>query len=257
MFAESAETFSKYLLHTFSVITKSDCPIKHCDHCDSEVYGFLYSEKEKPVFTTKDLTIEHFNTMMAKQIEEEPERKLLGKTADQFGDETEFLEMTRSITSSKSCSVRFSEDCSVASPDNQFMSTASSRSGTSLESRLDNSQERPKTGCITSAKGRSNHSGPQNIPRTDNKQPGSRMSTQLQNRSSSSKAASRNSWQDSKITRSKSVGYVRRSNTSQSYQPSQERAASALPNIGRGREKVNLPPRPKTSSSMYRTPSSR
>lgn len=247
------------MLHTFSVITKSDCPIKHCDHCDSEVYGFLYSEKEKPVFTSKDLTIEHFNNMIAKQIEHEnesePRRKALERIGDHSGDETEFVDTDRSIGSSKSYSVRFSEDFSIASPDSQLISTTtSSRAGTSLESRLDNIQGRPKTGSVKSARSRSNRSGNgsenssglNNVQCEVSKGPAHRSNSNL------AKPTSRNG--SGRISRSRSVGHDGRSNTAQSNtrMPSERRAASALPNIGRGREKVNLPPRPKTSSSMYR-----
>ena len=243
------------------MITKSDCPIKHCDHCDSEVYGFLYSEKDKPVFTSKDLTIEHFNNMMAKQTEHknesEPRRKALERIGHHSGDETEFIDTDRSIGSSKSYSVRFSEDFCIASPDSQLMSTtSSSRAGTSLESRLDTIQGRPKTGSIKSARSRSNRAsnGSENSPGLNNVQhevskgPPDRSNLNL------SKLASRNGNQDGRIARSRSVGYDGRSNTAQANTrtPSQRRATSALPNIGRGREKVKLPPRPKTSSSMYR-----
>ena len=243
------------------MITKSDCPIKHCDHCDSEVYGFLYSDKEKPVFTKKDLTIEHFNIMMAKQIEAEselePRRKELERIEDHSGDEAEYLDTTRSIGSSKSYSVRFSEDFSIASPDSQRMSTTTnSRAGTSLESRLDNIQGRPKTGSITSARIRSNRSGDgrENSPGLNKVPPEVSKGSPQRSNSNLAKPASRNSSQDGRITRSRSVGLEGRSNTAQSNTrtPTHGRAASALPNIGRGREKVSLPPRPKTSSSMYR-----
>ena len=250
VFADNAETFSKYLLHTFSVITKSDCPIKHCDHCDSEIYGFLYSEKEKAVFTTKDLPIENFNAMMAKQIEEEDQReKTLARTGDNSGDEGEFLDTTRSIGSSKSYSVRFSEDSSMASPDSQLMSTASSRSGTSLASHVDST--------LSSAKSRSCPGNLGNSPGISRRQPSSMVPQ-------SGKPASRNSSQDGRTTRSRSLPSDGRSGTAQSNSrtaksfqeegrtSSERRAVSALPNIGRGREKVSVPQRPKTSTSMYR-----
>lgn len=209
---------------------------------------------------------------MAKQIEEEnqaePRRKILERAWDYSGDEREFLDTTRSIASSKSYSVRFSEDCSIASPDSRLMSTTTSRSGTSLASRLDNIQERPKTGSITSARSRSSPANrlKGNSPGINNRQPGSMVSKGPQSRSNSNltNPASRNSSQDGRMTRSKSLGFDDRSNTAQSNPrtpkgfreeartPSERRAVSALPNIGRGRERVNLPPRPKTSSSMHR-----
>ena len=204
--------------------------------------------------------------MMAKQIEEEPHRGTLEKTGEYSGDESEFLDTTRSLGSSKSHSVRFSEDCSIASPDSQLMSTTTSRSGTSLGSRLDNAQSRPKTGSVSSARSRSSTANRANSNSSglNNRQPGSMVSKGPQSRSNSSltNPASRNSSQDGRIIRSKSLGFddsTAQSNlrTTKSFRdegrtPPERRVASALPNIGRGRQKVNLPPRPKTSSSMYR-----
>lgn len=117
------------------------------------MYGVLYSEKEKAIFTTKDLTMEQFNAMMAKQREDqaEPCRKPFEKIGDYVGgsgDEADFLDTTRSIGSSKRSSVRFSEDCSIASLDSQLMS---SRSETSLGSQLKNkNMENPRAGSLPS-----------------------------------------------------------------------------------------------------------
>ena len=200
---------------------------------------------------------------MAKQVEDDDQReKTMGKTGDNSGDELEFLDTTRSVGSSKSYSVRFSEDSSIASTDSQLMSVATSRSSTSLEGHLDNSHSRRKTGSISSTKSRSSPGNllKGNSSNIKNRQPGSQSSSA----SNFSKPPSRYSSQDRRTTRSKSLGTDDRSSTAQfssktpirfqeeERMPSEERAVSALPNIGRGREKVSLPQRPKTSTSMYR-----
>lgn len=220
----------------------------------------LYSEKKKDVFTSKDLTKEHFNTMMAKQIEkesqDEPHRNCLGRTGDYSGGDPEYFDTTRSIGSSKSYSVRFSEDCSIASPD---MSTTASRSGTSLGGNVNKSQQIPRTASVVSSMGRSSQerSSYDNIT-SSGMSSGQLSSIISKGNNTTFTSASRNTSEGGRITRSKSVGFGSKSSQStltsenSKKRTSERRAASALPNIGRQRERVNLPQRPKTSSSMYR-----
>lgn len=230
VFGDNAETYFNYLRHTFSVVDKSECPIKHCEHCDSERYGVLYTEKDKPVFTGNDLTMKKFNDIMEKQTE-----KLGEDSAMTYTRQTIYRNPAISIAYCDNNGDQKGEERNVSATNYSIRSSSESRSPT-FES--------------------------QNL----------RCSSHVSNGSSRQELGSTWSYsqfrygdreEDSDIKRSKSVGFqdvlpkssqtkagTRQSSRGRSRTLSEKRAVSALPNIGRRREKVTVPVRPKTATTL-------
>lgn len=226
MFGDNAETFANYLRHTFSAIEKSECPLRHCDHCDSEKYGLLYSEKPKTTFTGKDLTNEQFNVMMVNQVE-------------QLGEEFSMMNTMDSMNGNPAIRIGEYDDGSTSEERGSSAASQSIRSPTSPS---------------VSFKSQSLRCSSQGSSASSRERMGSTWSN--------AKFQDNNSKRE-KNERSKSVGFQEevsttpassgstRSNRSNSRSvPGERRVASAMPNVGRGRPKIVLPNRPKTATSV-------
>lgn len=118
--------------------------------------------------------------------------------------------------SSKSYSVRLSEDSSIASQENQFLSSRTSRSSTSFGSRLNTTQSRLKISSTVSGRSQSSpeDSPKDNSPSVTNNNNGSMLSTWPQTRSNSSATNSeiRTTRQNGRISRSRSFPFHARLN---------------------------------------------
>lgn len=227
VFGDNVQTFATYLKHTLAVIEKSDCSIRHCEHCDSERYGVLYSEKAKTTFSGKDLTMDQFNHMMKNQTEKLGKELALTYTRKTMNmnpaittgeyDDSNSERIGEWNSSSATQSIKFSE-----SPSPSF-DGQSSRSS----SQVSQASSRDGLGSTWS------HS---HFKEEDNKE----KETLRRSKSVGFRKGSTQSTQSGSRT-------VKTKKETPAQTLPQRRAVSALPSVGH-RQKVTIPARPKTSA---------